>query len=469
MSQFTFTKAVKRKEKLRMALDGPPGSGKTWTSLTLAQVLAADVDGRIAVIDSERGSARKYASDFDFDHLELPDNSPHTYIGAIRAADEAGYAAIIIDSLSHAWEGTLELKDNVTKRQRGDSFGAWREVTPVHNELVDTMLRVRAHLIVTMRTKMAHEIETDERTGKNKVVKLGLKPIQRDGVEYELDVVGDLDDENTLTISKSRCSALAGAVIRRPDEHLAKTLLGWLDDGEDAPPPPPPTVDSTSAKRRVLDACGGDRDRARAAWPFGDAPRVDAGELADLLASLAGGDPFDDDPDPDGPDTTSAPAEGERTTKEASGASDSVADLDEGSPAPDEGALGPEAGEGDDASTAAVEDPAPAEGAIEDGTRRRLFALVGECCPPVANLSSAANDEVAKQWLLVLVQALDGTVDRLESRSLISEHSARKAVLACEEIAEGRASYEDFVEGRVRITVRANGGMTVQRKRTKAA
>ena len=94
MSQFSFVKAVKRKEKLRMAIDGPSGAGKTWTSLTLGQVLAADAGGRIAVIDSERGSARKYASDFDFDHLELPDSSPHTYIDAVRAAGEAGYAVV---------------------------------------------------------------------------------------------------------------------------------------------------------------------------------------------------------------------------------------------------------------------------------------------------------------------------------------------------------------------------------------
>lgn len=221
------------------------------------------------------------------------------------------------------------------------------------------------------------------------------------------------------------------------------------------------TVERKVAMRRVLDACGGNTDRARAVWPFGDLSAVDAGELAAFLDNL------DDDPDPDGPGKTSASAEGEQTTKEASGASSVVAEVVDGSPAPDEGALGsPTAGEGDEASTATLaEEPAPAEGDIDAATRRRLFALVTECCPAAGNLSSEANDEVRKRWLLRLVQALDSTAVPLESRSLISERSARKAVLACEEITEGRATYEDFVEGRVRVHVRANGGLTVQRKR----
>lgn len=238
MSGFTFQKAVKNQEKLRLALDGPSGSGKTWTSLTIGEVLAAEAGGRIAVIDSERGSARKYASDFDFDHLELPDSNPHTYIAALRAAVEARYSVIIVDSLSHAWEGTLELKDDAAKRSRSNnSFDAWREVTPVHNELVDVMLRAQAHVIVTMRTKTAYVIEEYEDANgrtKTKPVKIGLKPIQREGVEYEFDVVGDLDQENTLVISKTRCSALSGEVIRKPGIDLAKQLMAWLDDGEPA-------------------------------------------------------------------------------------------------------------------------------------------------------------------------------------------------------------------------------------------
>lgn len=247
MAGLTFTKAVKAQEKLRMALDGPSGSGKTWTSLTIGQYLAAKEGGRVAVIDSERSSAKKYAQHFDFDHLTLPDSSPHTYQAAIEAAVDAGYAVIVIDSLSHAWEGTLALKDEVAKRSRSnDSFGAWREVTPIHNALVDTLLRAPAHVIATMRSKTEYVVEKDDQ-GKTKVTKLGLKPVQRDGVEFEFDVVGDMDQENTFIVSKTRCHELAGAVIPKPGDKLAETLWGWLTDGE----PPADAAAVAEIKARV--------------------------------------------------------------------------------------------------------------------------------------------------------------------------------------------------------------------------
>jgi hypothetical protein len=275
VSGFTFTKAVKRQEKLRMALDGPSGAGKTWTSLLLGSFLAEQEGGRIALIDSERGSARKYADYFDFDHLELPDFSPHTYTAAIRAAIAEGYPVLIVDSLSHAWEGTLDLKDQVAKRSRtGDSFGAWREVTPVHNELVDVMLRARAHVIVTMRTKTEYLVEKDDATGKNRITKLGLKPVQRDGVEYEFDVVGDLDLENTLTVSKSRCHELAGSVVRKPGANLAETLWKWLNTGE-----PLITAEVAESFRARLNALSGE-SRAVFRASFGSLDGIPESQVA---------------------------------------------------------------------------------------------------------------------------------------------------------------------------------------------
>ena len=243
-ASLAFTRAVKQQEKLRLALDGVTGGGKTFTGLRIGTYFASQMGSRIALIDSERSSAKKYASDFDFDHLSLPDFDPRTYIAAIQLAIDNGYGIIIIDSLSHAWEGTLELKDNVAARSRTkDSFAAWREVTPVHNELVDVMLRAPAHIIATMRSKMEYLVERDEATGKNRISKVGLRPIQRDGVEYEFDIVGDMDIENNLIISKTRCSALTGKVFRRPGDEFASVVYDWLNDGE-APPPPPPLADS---------------------------------------------------------------------------------------------------------------------------------------------------------------------------------------------------------------------------------
>lgn len=227
----TFRKATKQQAKLRMALIGPSGSGKTYTALRIASHLGE----RVAVIDTERGSASKYADKFEFDVLELDSFHPQRYIEGIQAAEAEGYDVLIIDSLSHAWsgkDGALELVDKAAKRmQSSNTFAAWRDVTPLHNALVDAMLQSRLHLIVTMRAKTEYIVEKDERTGKSVPRKVGLAPIQRDGLEYEFDVVADMDLDNTLIVSKSRCEALSGAVIPKPGEEVADTLKAWLTDG----------------------------------------------------------------------------------------------------------------------------------------------------------------------------------------------------------------------------------------------
>lgn len=235
----SFTKASKKKARLRLALIGPPGSGKTFTALKVA----TEMGGRIAVIDTERGSASKYAHLFTFDTHEPEDFGPLRYVEYIEAAEKAGYDHIIVDSLSHAWTGkggALELVDNAAKRMKSsNSFMAWRDVTPQHNALVDAMLRCRAHLIVTVRVKVEWVVE--DVNGKKVPRKVGLAPVQREGLEYEFDVVGDMDD-STMTVTKTRCETLNKAVVPEPGQKLAATLKAWLMDGVEPPPPvaPPP-------------------------------------------------------------------------------------------------------------------------------------------------------------------------------------------------------------------------------------
>jgi hypothetical protein len=237
-----FQKAVKYGAKLRMALIGPAGSGKTYSALNIAQYLGLSSDGtfpRVALIDTEHGSASKYADLFAFDAMEPVTFHPQVYIDAIKTAEAAGYDVLIIDSLSHAWmgkDGALELVDKAAKRtQSGSSFAAWRDVTPLHHQLVDTMLACSLHLIVTMRSKTEYAVEKDDKTGKTSVRKMGLAPVQRDGLEYEFDVTGDLDLDNNLIISKTRCPALKGELIPAPGKTLADTLKAWLSG---APRPP---------------------------------------------------------------------------------------------------------------------------------------------------------------------------------------------------------------------------------------
>ena len=237
---FTIKKATKQQARLRMALIGPSGSGKTYSALEIATRLGQ----RVIVIDTERGSASKYADLFAFDVLELETFEPRTYVAALRACTDAGADVVVVDSLSHAWigkGGALEQVDRAAKRQGGNSFGAWRDVTPQHNELVDAMLRTDAHLIVTMRAKTEFVQERDERTGRTVVRKVGLAPVQRDGLEYEFDVVADVNHEHEAVITKSRCAKLSDAIIPRPGEALANTLRAWLSDGVAREPAPSPT------------------------------------------------------------------------------------------------------------------------------------------------------------------------------------------------------------------------------------
>jgi len=238
-----FKQAVKRDAKIRLALAGSAGSGKSYTALKIASYLAGA--GRIAAVDTEHGSLSKYAhtdacggpgscvdpSHFDFDVYEPGVFDPLDLIEQHEEARRAGYAVFLPDSLSHYWMGPggeLDMVDKaVASSKTGNSFAAWKKVTPVHNRLIDTLLSSTMHIIATMRTKTEWVIDTNER-GKQVPRKVGMAPVMRDGIEFEFDVVGDLDQDNTLTVTKSRCSALSGAVIQKPGRDMAEKLIAWL-------------------------------------------------------------------------------------------------------------------------------------------------------------------------------------------------------------------------------------------------
>jgi energy-coupling factor transporter ATP-binding protein EcfA2 len=233
-----FQRAIKREAKLRLALSGPSGSGKTYTALTLAQALAGS-GGKVAVLDTERGSASKYADLFEFDVLELESFHPDRYIEAIHDAGAAGYAVIVLDSLSHAWNGQgglLEVHEQVVKRQATkNSYTAWAEVTPIQNRLIDAITSAPLHVIATMRSKTEY-VQGEGKNGRTEIRKVGTAPIQRDGMEFEFDITGDLDQDNTLVVSKTRCPALTSAVIAKPGKALGDTLITWLHGAPAAVP-----------------------------------------------------------------------------------------------------------------------------------------------------------------------------------------------------------------------------------------
>lgn len=237
-----FKKATKSQAKLRLCLFGASGSGKTYTSLLIARALAAG--GPVAVIDTERGSASKYAGDVaEFDSLELTSYEPARYITAIRAAAEERYPVLVIDSLSHAWAGRGGILDQ--KDAKGGRFDSWKELTPQQNDLLEAILGYPGHVVLTMRAKTEYVIDQVEKGGRTVASprKVGLAPVQRQDMEYEFDVVLRLDSENVAHVEKTRCAALTGLSIRRPGADLAATLLSWLAGAEVSPPPADPLLE----------------------------------------------------------------------------------------------------------------------------------------------------------------------------------------------------------------------------------
>lgn len=258
-----FKKAEKKNLKLRMALCGPAGAGKTYSALAVASAIG----GKIAVVDTEHGSASKYADIFTFDVVEPNLFDPRDLIDTIRHAEKNGYAHIIIDSLSHYWSGKggeLDMVDNAAARSKSaNTFMAWKTVTPVHNELIDTIISCKINVFATMRTKTEYVIETNA-AGKQVPRKVGLAPVMRDGIEYEFDLCGDIDQENNFVVTKSRCPELSGRVINRPGKQMAEALVKWLASGviREEPKPetkpetktetPPPPAEKPQEKQQTL-------------------------------------------------------------------------------------------------------------------------------------------------------------------------------------------------------------------------
>jgi len=235
-----FQKATRTQSKLRMSIDGPAGSGKTYTALRFAHALAKQLNhgGKVGFIDTEHGSASKYVGDspdgipFQFDVVELKDFSPDRYAEAINAAGKFGYSVLVVDSLSHAWEGkggALEMK-----MKAGEGWNAWRNVTPIHNRMIDSMLQSPCHIITTMRSRMEYVQEQDSH-GKTVIRKVGMSPVQRPGMEYEFDVLCDMDWAHILTVSKSRCSAVADMQVDKPGAEFIGPVIEWLTSGEYVP------------------------------------------------------------------------------------------------------------------------------------------------------------------------------------------------------------------------------------------
>lgn len=239
-----FQPASRQKARLRMALQGVSGGGKTLGALYIAYGMTGDW-GKVALIDTEHGRARAYAGRSDlptptgaFLYVQMePPFSPEKYKEYARAGAEAvgTDGVLIIDSLSHAWTGeggVLERKDAISARA-GNSFTAWNEAGKLQNDLVDTLLSLPCHTIVTLRVKTEYVMQLNER-GKQEPVKVGLAPVQRDNVEYEFDITLNIARDHTAVTGKDVTFLDGFRDVITP--ALGRDLAAWLNEGKEPPP-----------------------------------------------------------------------------------------------------------------------------------------------------------------------------------------------------------------------------------------
>lgn len=281
-------KAERKKSKLRCGLVGPAGSGKTYSALRLAKGLGS----KIVVIDTENGSADLYANLCEYDVLPL--EAPFTaekYVQAIKMCEEANYDVIIIDSLTHAWAGEGGILDEQAKRASGgkNSYTAWRDVTPKHQALIEAMLQSSAHIIATMRAKTEYVLQ--ENNGKMVPKKMGMAPVQREGMDYEFTVVFDVNYEHYVEVSKDRTDLFKGKIFQIT-EKTGLELKDWLEGD--------PTIEYATQKQlKMFNTVGSElygdeweemKEKTRKAYKVEstkDIKKSDMNKILDNLSNLA--------------------------------------------------------------------------------------------------------------------------------------------------------------------------------------
>lgn len=252
MAKIEIRKASKEKAKLRMFISGPSGSGKTYTALKMASKFGK----KICVIDTEFGSAEKYADEFEFDIIRLDQPTIEGYMDCLDAMADAGYDCGVIDSATHAWYAAQELVDDAAKRSRSqNTYMAWGEVTPKWNKFLRKIISMPFHVFCTARSKSEYVLDKDDR-GRSTPRKLGMAAIIREGAEFEFDVAAEMDLQHNMIISKTRCKALDQGVYEKPDKEPAAKLLEWLNSGVEPLPMPEEKKAAPKPKAEEADPAG---------------------------------------------------------------------------------------------------------------------------------------------------------------------------------------------------------------------
>ncbi len=232
---FYFERPDRSPARLRMALYGAAGSGKTWTALAMARELGQ----RVALVDTEGGGAARYADQFGFDIVTLTDSfNPQLVPDIVRSAGEGGYDALIFDNFGAFWTGPGGLfacMEQEVQRSRSnahaDSFTVWQSVDAKCRRMIQAIRRAPMHVILTVRARTEYDQAPD---GRAKLRKLGVPPTIRNSFHHEMDAEGVLDGAHSLSITKSRCPGLEGQTTGSPAEPVRR-LARWLAAGGAAP------------------------------------------------------------------------------------------------------------------------------------------------------------------------------------------------------------------------------------------
>lgn len=233
-------KATRQKAKIRLGLSAVSGGGKTYSAILIAKGLAGGSLDKVAIIDTENGSADLYAHMGNYSVITLSAPfPPEKYIEAIKECEAAGMEVIIIDSITHEWDGVgglLEIHGKMT----GNSYTNWSSITPRHQAFINAILQSPCHIITTVRRKQDYEM-TKDNNGKIKVEKAGLKEVTREGFEYELTANLEIDTNHNATASKDRTGLFVGKPSFVPTEATGKLIKEWCETGQELQPPAPPT------------------------------------------------------------------------------------------------------------------------------------------------------------------------------------------------------------------------------------
>jgi hypothetical protein len=224
-------KATRKTTKLRLGLSGASGFGKTYSALLLAKGMVEDTE-KIAVIDTENGSASLYSHLFDFNVIELQaPYSPERYIEAIKTCERAGMEVIIIDSITHEWDGSGGCLEEYEKL--GGRYQDWAKITPRHRAFIDAILQSKCHVITTVRRKQDYDMVKGDK-GKLEVQKVGTKEVTREGFEYEVTINFELiNDKHLAKASKDRTGLYMGRPEFTISEATGKELKKWCETGVD--------------------------------------------------------------------------------------------------------------------------------------------------------------------------------------------------------------------------------------------